>query len=86
MTLFIDEGRLEYPRVIKDFGGLGCGSGEHLRQLCQKMTGGSPMQQLTILRMQGAPQLLLVTDEKIDTIAKMIGCKNDFHFSNDFLD
>jgi AraC-like DNA-binding protein len=44
------------------------------------------MQQLTFLRMQKASQLLLETDEKIETIARMTGYKNAFHFSNVFVE
>lgn len=63
-----------------------CKSGEHLRRLCKKALGRSPMQQLTFLRMEKASQLLLETDEKIETIARMTGYKNAFHFSNVFME
>jgi len=80
------EERLEYPWSLAELGGLACVSGEHLRRLCQKSLGRSPMQQLTFLRIQKASQLLLETDEKIETIARMVGYKNAFHFSNVFVD
>lgn len=80
------EQQLDYPWSLSKLGGLACVSGEHLRRLCQKSLGRSPMQQLTFLRIQKASQLLLETDEKIETIARMIGYKNAFHFSNVFVD
>ncbi|MDA8964580.1 helix-turn-helix transcriptional regulator [bacterium] len=78
--------RLDYPWSLAELGQLACVSGEHLRRLCKKALGRSPMQQLTFLRMQKASQLLLETDEKIETIARMTGYKNAFHFSNVFME
>lgn len=78
--------KLDYPWSLVELGELGCLSGEHLRRLCQKSLGRSPMQPLTFLRIQRASQLLLETDEKIETVARMIGYKNAFHFSNVFVD
>ncbi len=80
------ERRLDYPWSLAELGELACVSGEHLRRLCQKALGRSPMQQLTFLRMRKASNLLLETEEKIETIAKMTGYKNAFHFSNVFMD
>jgi AraC-like DNA-binding protein len=78
--------QLNYPWSLAEMGELACVSGEHLRRLCNKALGRSPMQQLTFLRMQRASQLLSETDEKIETIARMTGYKNAFHFSNVFMD
>jgi len=80
------EAQLSYPWSLAEMGELACVSGEHLRRLCNKALGRSPMQQLTFLRMQRASQLLSETDEKIETIARMTGYKNAFHFSNVFVD
>lgn len=80
------EAELNYPWSLAEMGELACVSGEHLRRLCNKALGRSPMQQLTFLRMQRASQLLSETDEKIETIARMTGYKNAFHFSNVFVD
>lgn len=80
------EAQLNYPWSLAEMGELACVSGEHLRRLCNKALGRSPMQQLTFLRMQRASQLLSETDEKIETIARMTGYKNAFHFSNVFVD
>ncbi|MGC6466515.1 MAG: helix-turn-helix transcriptional regulator [Akkermansiaceae bacterium] len=78
--------QLEYLWSLAQLGDLACVSGEHLRRLCQKTLGRSPMQQVTFLRMQKACKLLLETDEKIETIARMTVYKNAFHFSNVFVD
>ena len=80
------EAQLNYPWSLAEMAELACVSGEHLRRLCKKALGRSPMQQLTFLRMQRASQLLSETDEKIETVARMTGYKNAFHFSNVFVD
>ena len=80
------EAQLSYPWSLAEMAELACVSGEHLRRLCKKALGRSPMQQLTFLRMQRASQLLSETDEKIETVARMTGYKNAFHFSNVFVD
>lgn len=59
-------------------------SGEHLRRLCQRSLGRSPMQQLTYLRMQYAAHRLATTDETIEVIAHDVGYQNPFAFSNTF--
>ena len=59
-------------------------SGEHLRRLCQRSLGRSPMQQLTYLRMQYAAHRLATSDETIEVIARDIGYQNPFAFSNTF--
>jgi AraC-like DNA-binding protein len=59
-------------------------SGEHLRRLCQRSLGRSPMQQLTYLRMQHAAHRLATTEEKIEDVAHRVGYQNPFAFSNTF--
>ena len=59
-------------------------SEEHLRRLCRARYGRSPMQHLTFLRIQRAKNLLSSTDEKIETIARMVGYENPFTFSTLF--
>lgn len=59
-------------------------SEEHLRRLCRKRYGRSPMQHLTFLRIQRAKVLLSSTDEKIETIARLVGYENPFTFSSLF--
>jgi len=57
---------------------------EHLRRLCRQRYGRSPMQHLTFLRIQRAKQLLSTTDDKIETIARLVGYENPFTFSTLF--
>lgn len=59
-------------------------SEEHLRRLCKKQLGRSPMQHLTFLRMQRASHLLSSTSDKVEVIAKAVGYSSAFHFSNVF--
>ncbi len=59
-------------------------SAEHLRRLCQKELGRSPMHQVTYLRMRHAAVLLETTDQKIETVATAVGYQNPFGFSNTF--
>lgn len=59
-------------------------SEEHLRRLCRKRYGRSPMQHLTFLRIQRAKNLLSGTEEKIETIARLVGYENPFTFSTLF--
>ena len=59
-------------------------SGEHLRRLCRKQLGRSPMQHVTYLRFRHAANLLTETDLKLEAIAAEIGYANAFVFSNSF--
>jgi AraC-like DNA-binding protein len=59
-------------------------SKEHLRRLCLKQLGRSPMRQLTHLRMRLAADLLAQTEEKIETISRRCGYQNAFVFSTTF--
>ena len=59
-------------------------SPEHLRRLCQREMGRSPMRQVAHLRMQHAAQLLRTTDAKIEAIAEAVGYANPYVFSNAF--
>ncbi len=59
-------------------------SNEHLRRLCRREMGRTPMHQVIYLRMQHAAKLLVETDEKIETIANSIGYRNAFVFSTTF--
>ncbi|MCE9518682.1 MAG: AraC family transcriptional regulator [Verrucomicrobia bacterium] len=59
-------------------------SREHLRRLCIRQLGRSPMRQVTYLRMRHSAELLASTDEKIATIASRVGYKNPFVFSTTF--
>jgi AraC-like DNA-binding protein len=69
---------------LPELASLACVSEEHLRRLCHRELGRSPMQHLTFLRMQRARQLLATTDAKVETIARNLGYENPFSFSNTF--
>jgi transcriptional regulator GlxA family with amidase domain len=57
---------------------------EHLRRLCRRQLGRSPMHQVTYLRMRRAAELLATTEFTVEAIANEIGYKNPFVFSNAF--
>ncbi len=59
-------------------------SEEHLRRLCQRELGRSPMRQVTHLRMQHAVRLLQSTDDTIESVAAAVGYANPYVFSNTF--
>jgi len=59
-------------------------SNEHLRRLCQRQLGRSPMHQVIYLRMRRAAELLSSTDLTIEAVAQEIGYQNPFVFSNAF--
>ena len=59
-------------------------SNEHLRRLCRRQLGRSPMHQVTYLRMRRAAELLAVSEQTIEAIAFEVGYHNPFVFSNAF--
>jgi len=59
-------------------------SNEHLRRLCRRQLGRSPMHQVTYLRMKKASELLVTTELTIDSISQEVGYQNPFVFSNAF--
>jgi len=59
-------------------------SNEHLRRLCRRQLGRSPMHQVTYLRMRKATELLVSTELTIEAIAHDVGYHNPFVFSNAF--
>jgi AraC-like DNA-binding protein len=59
-------------------------STEHLRRLCLRELGRSPMQQLTYMRMQRAAGLLEVNDDKLDVIAEQVGYSGALALSKTF--
>jgi AraC-like DNA-binding protein len=59
-------------------------SNEHLRRLCQRQLGRSPMHQVTYLRMRRAAELLATTGLTIESISQEVGYQNPFVFSNAF--
>jgi transcriptional regulator GlxA family with amidase domain len=75
---------LARPWTVERLADLAGISGEHLRRLCQRNLGRSPMQQLAYLRIQHAAHRLATTDEKVEDIAYQVGYQNTFAFSNTF--
>jgi AraC-like DNA-binding protein len=59
-------------------------SNEHLRRLCRRQLGRSPMHQVTYLRMRRATELLATSDQTIEAVAYAVGYNNPFVFSNAF--
>ena len=70
--------------TLPDLAAIACVSDEHLRRLCRKEFGRTPVQHLTFLRLQRARHLLTVTDDKVETIARAVGFESPFSFSNTF--
>lgn len=70
--------------TLGELADIACLSGEHLRRLCRKELGRSPMQHLTHLRLQRARHLLSITDDKVEVIARAVGFESAFTFSNTF--
>jgi AraC-like DNA-binding protein len=52
---------------------LACMSPEHLRRLCIKDIGRTPMRHLTFIRLQRAMNLVTTTNDKLESIAKEVG-------------
>jgi len=48
-------------------------SGEHLRRICRRELGRTPMEHVTYMRIQRAQSLLHETDDKLDAIAPQVG-------------
>lgn len=59
-------------------------SGEHLRRLCQRQLGRSPMRQVTALRMRQATALLASESYTVEAVARLVGYENPFAFSAAF--
>lgn len=56
-------------------------SGEHLRRLCIKHLGRTPMAQVTLMRMRRAATLLRSSQLKVDLIAEQLGYADRFSFA-----
>lgn len=57
---------------------------EHLRRLCHRYLGRSPVQQVAFIRMQRAATLLQTTSWTLDHIASEVGYTDAFSLSNAF--
>ena len=78
------EPKLEQAWTLGGLAAIACVSEEHLRRLCRKELGRSPMQHLTHLRLRRAAHLLSTTDEKVESVARAVGFESAFTFSNTF--
>jgi AraC-like DNA-binding protein len=76
--------KLADPWTLDDVARLAHMSGEHLRRICQRELGRSPMQHITFLRMRRAAELLASTQLKVEVVATEVGYQNPFVFSNTF--
>jgi AraC-like DNA-binding protein len=74
----------EHPWTLTELAKRAHCSGEHLRRLCRRQLGRSPMQHVTYLRVRHGAGLLTETDHKLEVIADMVGYANPFVFSNTF--
>lgn len=59
-------------------------SKEHLRRLCHRELGRSPMHHIIYLRMRRASELLATTNNTVEAVARAVGYDNPFVFSNAF--
>jgi AraC-like DNA-binding protein len=78
------DANLGHPWNLSELAGLAGMSGEHLRRLCQKQLGHSPLEHVTWLRMRRAASLLSGSERRIDAIASAVGYENAFAFSTAF--
>lgn len=59
-------------------------SAEHLRRVCRRELGRTPMEHVTYMRVQRAQELLETTDDKLDAIAPRVGYHSAIVFSRAF--
>ncbi len=59
-------------------------SPEHLRRVCRRELGRTPIEHVTYMRIQRAQELLATTDEKLDAIAPQVGYHSAVVFSRAF--
>jgi AraC-like DNA-binding protein len=78
------EADLSKPWTLSELAAIACMSEEHLRRVCRKELGRSPIQHLTFLRLQRARHLLSVTADKVEAVAHAVGFESVFTFSNTF--
>ena len=60
-------------------------SAEHLRRLCRRELGRTPMEHVTYMRIQRAQELLETTEEKLDAIAARVGYRSGTVFARAFV-
>jgi AraC-like DNA-binding protein len=59
-------------------------SAEHLRRVCHRELGRTPMEHVTYMRVQRAQELLELTDDKLEVIAPRLGYRSAVVFSRAF--
>jgi AraC-like DNA-binding protein len=60
-------------------------SAEHLRRVCRRELGRTPMEHVTYMRIQRAQELLETTDDKLEAIAPQVGYHSAVVFSRAFV-
>jgi AraC-like DNA-binding protein len=60
-------------------------SAEHLRRICRRELGRTPMEHVTYMRIQRAQELLEASGEKLDAIAPQVGYRSAIVFSRAFV-
>ena len=75
---------LAAPWTLKTLAGRAHLSAEHLRRVCVRTLGRSPVHQVTYMRMQRAQHLLETTDDKLEAIAPQLGYESALVFSRAF--
>lgn len=60
-------------------------SAEHLRRVCRRELGRTPMEHVTYMRVQRAQELLATTDAKLDALAPWVGYRSAVVFSRAFV-
>jgi AraC-like DNA-binding protein len=59
-------------------------SAEHLRRLCLRELGRTPMEHVTYIRIQRAQELLETTDDKLESVAAQVGYRSSDVFARAF--
>lgn len=59
-------------------------SAEHLRRVCRRELGRTPMEHVTYMRIQRAQEVMETTDDKLDAIAPLVGYRSAAVFSRAF--
>lgn len=60
-------------------------STEHLRRICRRELGRTPMEHVTYMRIQRAQELLEASHDKLDAIAPQVGYRSAIVFSRAFV-
>jgi AraC-like DNA-binding protein len=75
---------LAAPWSVAALANIACLSDESLRRICVAETGYSPMEYVTLLRMQSAASLLVTHAGSVATIAQRVGYNNTMAFTTAF--